>query len=212
MFKKLVIMALFAIGCAGLSGKELFVNGNFDGKDASVISGWASGTARFSIFTEDKSWNRCLKLELMKIVPGKAINLYPYFGRTRNQAGIEVKPNTSYDFSMEIKGTMRACNIGIIEFFTDEPYYKEGKNLTKRTYTKFRSIKPSPNEWGRFSSTFKTDERTKRMALVVSVFDGAKNQDRWKVGDYILFDNISLKESQSVISAAPDAAKAADVP
>ncbi len=213
MYKKLVIMALFAIGCAGLSGRELFVNGNFDGKDMPVVSGWASGSARFSIFTEDRSWNRCLKLELLKIVPGKAINLYPYFGRTRNQAGIEVKPNTTYDFSVEVKGTMRAFSIGVIEFFTDEPYYKEGKNLTKRTYTNFRSVKPTANEWSRYSGTFKTDERTKRMALVFSVFDPAKNLDRWKVGDYILFDNISLKESKSAISAAPGAAKiAADVP
>ena len=196
MFKKLSLALLAGALTAAVPAQELFVNGNLDGKENIVISGWASGAGKVSVFTEDKSWNRCLKIEVAKF--DKSVNLYPYIGRTRNQAGIELKPDTVYDFSLEIKGNAPGFSIGIIEFFTDEPYYKESKNLTKRTYTQFRRVKPQA-EWSRFNWTFRTDSRTKRLAIVVSMYASGKSVAEWKVGDHVLVDNISIKESKSVI-------------
>lgn len=197
MFKKFSLALLAGALTAAAPAQELFVNGNLDGKENFVISGWAGGTGKASVFTEDKSWNRCLKIEVVK-VGDKSVNLYPYLGRTRNQAGIVLKPDTVYDFSMEVKGNAPGFSIGIIEFFTDEPYYKEGKNLTKRTYTQYRRIKPQ-GEWTRYNWQFRTDSRTKRLAIVVSMFASGKSLAAWKDGDYVLLDNISIKASGDVI-------------
>ena len=83
MFKKLSLALLAGALTAAVPAQELFVNGNLDGKENIVISGWASGAGKASVFTEDKSWNRCLKIEVAKF--DKSVNLYPYIGRTRNQ-------------------------------------------------------------------------------------------------------------------------------
>ena len=145
-----------------------------------------------SQFVEDATWNRCLKLELVRYhvnEQGKrSVNLGVLLGGEGKKAGIPCKPDTTYSFSLEIKGT---ANRSMINF---REWDKNGKG--KKLRTSIHEIHPQ-KEWTVYKGTFKTSPAAQRLALVVQFWGNESpkpTQLKEKLGDYILLDKIKIEE------------------
>ncbi len=151
-----------------------------------------SKLGKISQFVEDATWNRCLKLELIDYhvnAEGKrSVNLGVRLGGQEKFAGAPCKPDTTYKFSLEIKGKANRAMINYIE------WDKSQKSEKRRTG--IHEIQPQ-NEWTVYKGTFKTSSSAQRLALMVQFWgDESRNptQLKEKIGDYILIDKVSIEE------------------
>ncbi len=156
-------------------------------------------------FTENYTWNKCIKVELKKFRENKGFyssNVGVTIGGDAKTIGFPCKPGTKYNFSLEAKGT--ATQILLL--------YSEWDDKGKRTKknTNIHVFKPQ-EDWTVYKGHFTTAANSKRAALVVQFWD-ARGKDltkfKNKVGDYVLIDKISIEESteHSVFSAKPETA------
>ena len=109
-------------------------------------------------------------------------------GGEGKKAGIPCKPDTTYSFSLEIKGT---ANRSMINF---REWDKNGKG--KKLRTSIHEIHPQ-KEWTVYKGTFKTSPAAQRLALVVQFWGNESpkpTQLKEKLGDYILLDKIKIEE------------------
>ena len=106
--KKILTSALFA-AVLGLFGENLVKEGDFS--RLKNLDGFAmtNGAGKISLFTEDYTWNKCAKLEITKVVKTahktEMTAACGWIGCHSRNAGFVVKPNTTYRFSMELKGS-----------------------------------------------------------------------------------------------------------
>ncbi|MBO4511883.1 MAG: hypothetical protein J5746_03880 [Victivallales bacterium] len=157
------------------------------------------------LFTEDATWNQCLKLELKKF--GQSGDVYSSnFGVTiggdAKTYGFPCKPGAKYNFSLEAKGT--ATQILLL--------YKEWDDKGKATKknTSIHVFKPQ-KDWTVYKGIFTTAQNSKRAALVVQFWDARSKEPakmKNKLGDYVLIDKITVEEADehSVFEAKPQAA------
>ena len=91
-----------------LQAQNLIKNGDFDKPlDQECRFDAAPGVHKTGIFTEDLTWNKCLKLEVARHITdknGKKYYALVRIGGDRQNNGFPVKPNTVYSFSLELKG------------------------------------------------------------------------------------------------------------
>ncbi|MBQ9367271.1 MAG: carbohydrate binding domain-containing protein, partial [Victivallales bacterium] len=158
---------------------------------------------------EEYNWNRCLKVELAKITEkdgAKRINIALYFGRSGKQPGFKVKPNSIYQFSFEAKGTAsRASTKAVTYKGAGNSIWSEGRENAVSSLGSF----PVEKEWKTYRGTFKTGPNAERASLVISLW-GDSSQEKtfnWKVGDYLLLDNLRVIEKPSVVELGPKARK-----
>ena len=78
----------------------------FPSPEAGLMEG--AKTGKLSQFIEDRTWNRCLKMELLRYennTPGqRKASLSMRLGGRGKVYGFPVKPDTVYNFSFEAKG------------------------------------------------------------------------------------------------------------
>ena len=203
----LILFALLALPC--LAQEELLTNGAFDAQNfrAELFTDFAKDTWKLSLFTEEYNWNRCLKAELAQFTEteGKRrLNVALYFGRSGNQPGFKVKPNSVYQFSFEAKGTAPRASAKAVTFKgAGTSIWSEGRENATTSLGSF----PIEKEWKTYRGTFKTGANAERASLIISLW-GDEAQEKnfaWKVGDYILVDNIRVTEKPSVVELGPKA-------
>ena len=144
------------------------------------------------LFTEDSTWNQCLKLELNKFGQNNdkfCSNLGVMIGGDAETAGFPCKPDTKYNFSLEAKGTATQ----LLMLFRE--WDDQGNNTKKNTSV--HAITPQ-KDWTVYKGTFTTAPTSKRAALVVQFWD-AKRNDPAKLknqpGTYVLIDKITVEEA-----------------
>lgn len=195
--KKNLFLTLLAMSAVVL-GQEMLKNSSFDQKniwqDASLSqpAGHFAGTQ----FTEDKTWNNCLKLELKKLAKGQ-VGAMLLIGKDGKKVGFAAKPETTYEFSFEAKGTVPGVTTAAMLYHNDEPAWKSG--ASKRVKTTLGAFR-TPAEWTKFSGTFRTGSDTIRAALVIQFWAKGESAKKWKPGQYLLVDNISIKERKSAVT------------
>lgn len=187
IFFTLILVSL----CVWSFGDELLRNSNFDNSLHTDFSGsWIKEHIKASQFVEDLTWNKCLKLEVENISDGK-VSANAIFGKSGKLIGVPVKPDTLYTFSFEAKGTVPSF-LARARIFYDEGYWQKNSKVIKSS---LGGVKLT-GEWIRYEGTFRTDANTKRVALVITLWGDAKQQKNfsWEPGQFLLIDNISLKE------------------
>ena len=195
MILKKTVFSLFAGVCLLANGQNLIKDSdcNSDPMSEEFGQGAAVDQAKLSIFTEDSTGNRCLKFELLKYRTDKngkrLVNTFVRFGGNRKTWGFPCKPDTTYRFTIEIKGDAPRAMFNYQQW--DDPK-NNWKSSIKRT--SIHVFKPQ-KEWTRYEGTFRTGPEAKRAALCIYFWGREATKDMpEKIGQYILIDKISVEE------------------
>lgn len=145
--------------------------------------------AKLSQHIEDLTWNRCLKFELTSYYNDKGknfVNTDVRIGGDDKVNGFVCKPDTTYKFSFELKGTAQRCMVNFYEWTDPKNNFKGFSK--KRTSIHLINVQ---KDWTKYQGTFKTSANAKRAGLCIQ-FWGYDNTE--KLGQYILIDKISIEE------------------
>ena len=195
-----------------LTGSNLILDPECD-KFPSPEVGLSEGakTGKLSQLIEDRTWNRCLKMELLKFsdnTPGnRKVSLAMRLGGRGKVWGFPVKPDTVYNFSFEAKGNAYRVLTGVYLWSS------ENDNSSRTRSKKASSIKlfKPQKDWTVYRGTFKTSSDTRRAALYLQFWGKESSRDLYeKPGDFILVDKIKVEEAQQNIlskKAEPAAAE-----
>ena len=151
-------------------------------------------TCAMSVATEDLTWNKCVKLLITSYYTTKTglkkVSCGVIIGGEKGKAGFPVKPETTYKFSIELKGTAPAAGIRAFQWNGACEYYKDRKNLkTSVGHLKLQK------DWTVYTGTFKTEKGAKRAALFIQLWDQSKKgKIATQEGDYLLIDKITVEE------------------
>lgn len=164
-----------------------------------VLEGFGKG--KLSHFIEKYSWNRCLKFEIVDFYTknGKrSCNTAIRIGGNNKTYGFVCKPDTTYKFSFELKGTARRVMVPFCEWFKDG----NGYSSRRKKRTSAHNIVPQ-TEWTTYNGTFKTSKDAKRAALLIQFWgDESRNDFREAKGQYVLIDKIKIEEVKANIVSA----------
>ena len=188
------LLLLLACSAFLLGADELIRIGDMDkAQTKDLFAECAASGGKLSFFTEEYTWNRCGKFTVDKIHQQgeyKLVNATLLIGSKKKKTGIPCKPDTTYTFSINLKGNVSKVEIKGVGWDTEKGFYgfkKLGKGIT---------CKPS-GEWTLFKGEFTTTAKTKRIALVLQIWASSKYGPMTiKPGDYVLFDSPSLKEKK----------------
>lgn len=197
-----------------LCGQNLIVNSDFSGNQTNLVPECRSNGGAIALFTEDLTWNKCGQLKVDKIAKTpdghEQVSSAVWIGGGKNNlnndspGGFECKPDTVYQFSLDIRGTAPAASVSAIE-------WKDGAGLWKFKLfkTSIGSIVVQP-EWTNYKGTFKTGPDATHAALYLQLWWNTKHGPmKFKVGDYLLFDNIVITEQKANPLSAPAEPEAA---
>ena len=201
---KKILSGILSRAGAGLFGGNLVKHGDFT--QLKNLNGHAkTNGGRASLFTEDYTWNKCAKLEIDKVVKTvKNTELTAaciWLGCDSKRGGFPVKPNKTYRFSVELKGS-RPFPVSV-----NANLWDEGKGVWqgKAVRSSLGSVNIS-SEWKKYSGTFKTGKKSAKAALQIQMWhDTQYGPHRFKVGDYVLIDNVTVEEVRMQMNAAPSA-------
>jgi Carbohydrate family 9 binding domain-like/Carbohydrate binding domain len=202
MLKTFFTLALSASTISGFAG-NLIKNSDGDAKNFRIEYRSTAGSKHMTLskFTEDLTWNNCIKLKIDKFYGDKKVNGGVMCGGEKTIAGFPVKPNTVYKFSIEIKGTASRCSVSAIQW-NGPRYYKD----RTRVKSNIGAIKVQ-KDWVKYTGTFKTTAKAKRAALYIQMWGNAKYR-YYKEGDYLLIDKVTVEEQSMALLKAPAPVKA----
>ena len=210
MKKKLIVFSCI-IG-ALLCGQNLVKEGDYT--RLPNLDGFAmtNGAGKISLFTEDYTWNKCAKLEITRIVKTahktEMTAACGWIGCHSRNAGFVVKPNTTYRFSVELKGC-KAMRVSV-----NTQLWDAGKGVWqgKSGSTSVGQVNISP-DWKKFEGTFKTGAKTGKAALQIQMWhDTQYGPHRFAVGDYVLIDNVVVEEVKPKVMPSSTPAAIPEVP
>ena len=195
MIKSLIPLMLFSGCLLGAEAQNLIKEGDFS--RLKKLDGYAmTNGGKASVFTEEFTWNKCVRLEIDKVVKTpKNTELTAaciWLGCHSKLGGFPVKPNTTYRFSVELKGC-RPFPVGVSVNLWDE-----GKGVWhgRKASSSVGTVNVT-TEWKKYSGTFKTGAKTAKAALMIQMwFDTLYGPARYKKGDYVLIDNVTVEEQK----------------
>ncbi len=198
--KRLSIICLILL--AGLlPAQNLILNPEFDRPVSEECSlDCNPGVLKMTQFTEDLTWNKCLRLDVVKYhqKDGKE-NYYALvlIGGKPNKYGFAVKPNTVYKFSLEIKGTLDSKNANIHAYeFTGDNFWKDRRKLKLEGDLK---IKASKDDWTVYSGSFQTGADAKTAMVGIGLWGEARYNNLPPVGGYIMIDKVKVEEHANLL-------------
>ena len=147
---------------------------------------------KISFVTEEK--NKCGKLELTRISKEKydVAHASLFIGGTKT-FGFPCKPDTIYEYSIDIKGNAPVMTI-------KGAGWEPGKNFYQCKSLNPQKVIPTA-EWVNVKGEFKTGPKTEKAALFLQFWASTQwGPMPYKVGDYVLFDNVSVKEKKMINS------------
>ena len=158
----------------------------------------------FSLFNEEYTWNNCGKLEIRETHTNGNImtrSASVTIGRDGKFNGFAVKPDTTYDFSLDLRGGVKGASIKAISWHGDN-YWKD-RRLIKVSPT---SSAPLEQTWRTYKGSFRTPPDAKRAALQVAIWSNNEgNAKLYEVGDFVLIDNVKVEMSKNNLTASAPA-------
>ena len=107
---KNIFSVLVLSACLAVPAQNLLKNGAFDNADFSgeVAIQQTHGRVKVVLETENLTWNRCLRMQIVSLkntAKAQLLNTLVRVGKNGKNMGFPVEPDATYDFSFEIKGT-----------------------------------------------------------------------------------------------------------
>ncbi len=196
--------ALFALIVALLSltaSANIIKNSDFDNKLNLEYrrTGHLKNHA-FTIYTEDLTWNKCGKIEIIRYSEkengSKSYGSGAIIGGGKDKAGFPVVPGETYKFSLELKGTVKGTGVSMLYWTGECRYYKD----RHRAKTSVGSVKVQ-KEWTKYDGTLKIPDGAKRAALLVTIWGSEEHKHLPdKPGDYLLMDKIEIEKATTNLS------------
>jgi len=201
--RQTISILIFAFGLSLSAADNLILNGDM-GNEAKFDQECRSDgdeTGKLTLFAEDLTWNKCGRLEVVGTKKSAAgtdeINANAWIGLNAEGRlpGFFVKPNATYEFSIDLRGTPERVRVAAKTWSQDSLTAGSELRLTTVSMTKIG------REWQTFRGTFKTGPKDVRAALCVQMWSDAqyKGSQQYKVGDWVLFDNVSVRDRQGDI-------------
>lgn len=196
-----VSVASAGAALCGSAAVDLGGAGDFSDARSDLAPMCMANGGRVSLVTEDATWNKCGKLEVVNAYTNAdgyvTHSACAWIGLSRDRKrGFDVKPNTQYRFSIELRHPAARVSLGIGEWHGDDMWkdLRSGKCSTGL-------VCPKEN-WSVFKGTFKTGPDAKRAVVSVVIWTSTQyNTEQAKVGDYVLFDNVTVEEQPDVIAS-----------
>ena len=190
--------ASFGLGAA----ENLVPGGDFTEAKKGKIDWCRREGGAFSLFTEDYTWNNCGKLEIREtytngVTRKRAASVT--IGRDGKFNGFAVKPDTTYDFSIDLRGGggVGAARVHALAWHGDD-YWKDRKSV-KTTPSSSVTLEPS---WMAVKGSFKTPSDAKRAALQVTIWSSTEyGGTLYEPGSFVLIDNVKVEESKNNLAA-----------
>ncbi|MBO5923439.1 MAG: hypothetical protein J6Q81_02885, partial [Lentisphaeria bacterium] len=195
--KKLFLPTVLTMFSVALCGQNIVKNSDFNADEKKPGSEFRTNGGKLTVFTEDATWNRCGKLAFDKIrKSGKyqslqaAVWIGGKYVSNNKPGGFECKPNTTYDFSIDVKNNIKTGGRIRATVWNAKQTLWSGKTIESTA----APVKVS-SEWTTYKGSFRTKADSVTAALTLSISNNARYSP-WvhKVGDYILFDNVVIKE------------------
>lgn len=194
--KRILTVTMTGALIIGAFGQNLIRNGTFEDEKSNIRSECRANGGRISLITEELTWNKCGKLEIDKIGRDKdgneTVSAGVWIGGDGKTGGFSCKPDTVYRYQLQVKGT--ADNFGISALQWDK----------EAGLWKYKLIKAVPGEaktqaeWTTYTGTFQTGPDAVSAALYIQLWWNTKyGPQKFKVGDYILFDNVVVEEKKN---------------
>ena len=188
---------LLSAGLLSQADSNLLQNGDFSGDNflSDILIQQDYGKVKVSHFTEDQTWNQCIKIEIInfKQTGGrKQVSTSLLFGKTGSSCGVKVQPDTWYRFRFDLKGT-RGISLWAVMYdsSTSQIWKGESVRLSPPNAT------PTPHSWTIFRGYFKTGPKTKFASLKLVFGTDSQNIKKIpEIGDYIMIDNIRIVKNR----------------
>ena len=200
--KKSFLPLMLISGCLlGAEAPNLIRNPDFDRKiDGEFRYDASPGAMKRSIFTEDRTWNKCLKIESLKYREDKKLGNVFYtairLGGDGKTPGFAVKPNTIYTYTVELKGNL-PCRVAVWGW-KGTNYWKDMKLLKLTGESRFKGAE----EWTVMKVTFQTGTDTKYAAVGINIWGAEKYKNLPELGKYILLDKVKVTEQTDLLTSA----------
>ena len=167
---------------------------------------------QLSLFTEDRNWNKCMRVEVSQEYKDKSKGTVSWTGAALvggdpKLPGEEVEPGKSYDVSFDLRGN--GVKVGLSAWvWTGDDFYKDRIVIPL--------VKPNPattGEWKTYRLKFKAPEKARRAAVGFSVWGdtGMVKEGNPSVGDWFLVDNVSLTLGRKNLGTAPKEPEAVEL-
>lgn len=195
-----------------LLAANLIANGDFEAKfdpaEFRTMSDWLldrdNGQGRWSQFTEDATWNKCLRIELGKI--GDHVTYGVALGGEGKTAGFPVKPDTEYRLVFEARGEAARFFNGVRQI--------GGKGVKDIRLKTSMPANAAQKEWTKYSGTFRTQAGAERATLEFYFWGKGRgkghNADYQEApGQYVLIDNVVVEEVKKSVIGRTAAGNAA---
>ena len=188
---------VFMLVLTGMSfAANLLKNGDLEGEATSEFMSIHAHTFKWSVFVEDDG-NRCVKFEVIALEyvgESQRLNGSLLIGGAKGWYGdigkdaLRLKPNTTYEFGFDVKGTIKYFNHA-----TFDVWLKDGSRKNIKTSVNKRV--QLTQDWERCEGEFTTDDTIQTAVLKLNVYtEEAKDNPIHKVGDYMLVDNVVIRE------------------
>jgi hypothetical protein len=187
-----VVMALVAISAMG----NLIKDGNFKTgrlSNEAFLKGKRSAI-KYEVVKDTEAGN-CVRMELVQFskgANGKAVNSAFGFGGETRKGGFPVKPNTTYKFSLKVKGT------AMIGFQAIECYGNiRWKNNKRLKLAPKNNPQLNKDKWISVEKIFSTTSKAKSAIVAVQFWWDEKYgpmTEKYSLGDYVLISDIKVEE------------------
>ncbi len=211
--RQIVFIVAAALASARMHGGNLIVGGDF-GEASTNLAPLCAGswTSALSLFTEPQTWNRCGRCEIVRAYPD---DKHP--GETVNSAsvsigcgddgrpGFVVEPDAKYDFSFDVRGSVKRIGVKLVYWIGDDD------RKDRREADVDLADNSASRSWSVKKGSFTAPKDARRAALRLFVWSSSKWKDspQLKVGDFFLFDNVSVVRSRHNLDTGDSAAEAA---
>ena len=162
-------------------------------------------SGRISLFTEDATWNRCCKVEVVNSTPDKSkpgclihsAGVTIGYDAASKKYGFPVVPGVAYDLSVEIKGAVAGVIVDAV-IWTGDSYWKDTRKI------RIATARPNAGSWTVCKGTFRAPEGAKRASVRLAIWSSGRwaATPQYKVGDFFLVDNVSVERSRKNFDAA----------
>ena len=195
--KKHFILAFLTAVLSTAYAQNIVKNSDFNANAKKPGAEFRTNGGQLTVFTEENTGNRCGKLAFNKMRQnGKyqflqaAVWIGGKYPNNNTPGGFKCKPNTTYDFSIDIKNNITTGSRIRATVWNAKQTLWYGKTIEANV----EPVKVS-SEWTTYKGSFCTKADSITAALTISIInDGRYSKMVHKVGDYILFDNVVIKE------------------
>ena len=204
MLKRMGFIFLFLTVTTSFASGNLLKNGDLEGEDISEFWSGAPGDLKQCYIFQEEDGNRCLKIEVQGIrdtgrkyyIKGEIFigGVQGRYGTDGSQA-LRLKPDTTYEFGFDIKGTIERARYVQLRVWSEG----EGEDGSKSRFIDStigtNEVIIKEDEWTRYEGEVTTDSTTHTGVLRIFLYP-YEGHDEWKykIGDYILLDNVVIRE------------------